>query len=147
LRRYRALLAPNAAYLSDAHCRQIRDYVAAGGSLLATFETSRYSEWGDPRPDFALADLFGASVAGDLVGPVGNSYMRIGERHPILTGFEGTALLPGPETRVPIRPHGGGLATSQLLTVVPSYPAFPPEMVFPRIGRTDDPAALLRHAG
>jgi hypothetical protein len=146
LRKYRALLAPNAAYLSDAHCRQIREYVAAGGSLLATFETSRYSEWGDPRSDFALADLFGASVAGDLVGPVGNSYMRIDERHPILTGFDGTALLPGPETRVPIRARAGAPASSRPLSVVPYYPAFPPEMVFPRTPRTGDPAALfLQH--
>ena len=50
-------------------CRRIREYAAGGGSVLATFETSRYTEWGDSRPDFALADLFGASAAGDLVGP------------------------------------------------------------------------------
>src|SRR5439155_4883800 len=60
MQKYRALLVPNAAYLSDAHCRQIREYAAAGGSVLATFETSRYTEWGDRRPDFALAELFGA---------------------------------------------------------------------------------------
>src|SRR5207302_1924734 len=55
LSRYRALLIPNAAYLSDQHCRQIRDYVRGGGSLLATFETSLYSEWGDRLADFAHA--------------------------------------------------------------------------------------------
>src|SRR5262249_21655772 len=64
---YRALAIPNAAYLTDQACAQIRDFVRRGGSLLATFETSRYTEWGDPRPDFALGDLFGAGVAGDLV--------------------------------------------------------------------------------
>src|SRR5262249_19784619 len=143
LRKYRALVAPNAAYLTDTHCGQIREYVTAGGSLLATFETSRYDEWGDARPDFALADLFGASVAGDLVGPVGNSYLRIDERHQVLTGFDGTALLPGPETRVPIRAHAEAPRSSKPLTVVPYYPAFPPEMVFTRTPRTDDPAALF----
>src|SRR5207247_2061433 len=40
LRNYRALLLPNAAYLDDTHCRAIREYVAGGGSLLATFELS-----------------------------------------------------------------------------------------------------------
>ncbi len=142
LRPYRALLVPNAAYLSDEHCRQIRAYVAAGGSLLATFETSRYSEWGDARPDFALADLLGVNVAGDLVGPVGNSYMRIGRRHAVVESFDGTSLLPGPETRVPIR-----AAADALLTVVPSYPAFPPEMVFPRTAESGEPAAVFRQAG
>src|SRR5439155_25933292 len=116
LRPYRALLVPNAAYLSDEHCRGIREFVAAGGSLLATFETSRYTEWGDARSDFALADVLGASVAGDLVGPSGNSYMRIGARHAIVEGFEGTALLPGPESRVPIRAHA---AADVSLTLVP----------------------------
>ena len=147
LRRYRVLLIPNAAYLSDDHCSRIRDYVSAGGSVLATFETSRYSEWGDVRPDFALADLFGGSVAGDLVGPTGNSYMRIEARHPVLAGFEGTALLPGPEQRVPVRAAGGAAPVSAPLTVVPYYPAFPPEMVFPRTPKTDQPAALFRESG
>jgi len=142
--RYRALLVPNAAYLDDEHCRRIRDYVGAGGSLLATFETSRYTGWGDVRPDFGLADLFGAGAAGETIGPVGNSYMRLEQRHPITAGFEGTALLPGPESRVPIRATGAHAAP---LTVVPSYPAFPPEMVFPRTPRTNEPAAVLREVG
>jgi len=33
------------------------------------------------------------------------------------------------------------------LTVVPYFPAFPPEMVFPRTPRTDEPAVLLRQSG
>jgi hypothetical protein len=146
LRPYRALLLPNAAYLSDEQCRRIRAYVAAGGSLLATFETSRYDEWGGVRPDFALADLFGASVAGDVAGPTGNSYMRIARRHAVLSGFEGTSLLPGPEMRVPIRLTGAERADAPL-TLVPYYPAFPPEMVFPRTVETRDPVAILRDTG
>ena len=147
LRPYRALLVPNAAYLSDEHCRGIRAYVAAGGSLFATFETSRYDEWGDVRPDFALADLFGASVGGEVAGPTGNSYMRMGSRHPILAGFEGTSLLPGPEMRVPIRRSGTDAAAEAPLTLVPYYPAFPPEMVFPRSPETHEPVAVVRSAG
>jgi hypothetical protein len=144
LRPYRALLLPNAAYLRDAECEQLRRYVAAGGSLLATFETSHYTEWGDERPDFALADLFGASAAGAAVGPAGNGYMRIEARHPAAEGFEGTALLPGAENRVPLRPHG---KSAPVLSVVPPYPAFPPEMVYPRTPRTDEPAAVFRTQG
>jgi len=33
------------------------------------------------------------------------------------------------------------------VTVVPYYPAFPPEMVFPRTPHTDSPAAVFREAG
>ena len=147
-RRYQALLVPNAAYLDDEHCRAIREYVGAGGSLMATFETSRYTGWGDARRDFGLADVFGATAVGETIGPMANSYMRIEQRpsspHPIVAGFEGTALLPGPENRVPIR---AGSSPTAPLTVVPNYPAFPPEMVFPRTPRTDEPAAVLREQG
>ncbi len=144
LKKYRALLVPNAAYLRNEECEAIRRYAASGGSVLATFETSRYTEWGDPRPDFALADLFGASLAGEVVGPFGNSYMRIERPHAITQGFEGTSLLPGAENRVPIKP----LERAPLaLSVVPNYPAFPPEMVYPRTPRTEEPAAIFRETG
>jgi hypothetical protein len=146
LGRYRALLIPNAAYLSDDQCQRIREYVAGGGSLLATFETSRYNEWGDDRFDLELGDVFDAT-AGDVGAPAGNSYMRIDSRHPVLAGFEETALLPGPEQRVAVRARGGESAASAPLTVVPYYPAFPPEMVFPRTPHTDQPAALFRQNG
>jgi hypothetical protein len=142
--KYRALLIPNAAHLSDEACRLIRDYAASGGSVLATFETSRYDEWGDARPEPALADLFGATPTGEVVGPAANSYMRIERPHPAVSGFEGTALLPGPESRLPIRARDAGRT---VLTVVPSYPAFPPEMVFPRTPHTDEPAAVFRENG
>jgi hypothetical protein len=144
LKKYRALLIPNAAYLAEEECRQIRQYASAGGSVLATFETSRYSQWGDAQSDFALADLFGASVAGEPIGPHGNSYMRIEQRNAITSGFDGTTLLPGPENRLPIRARE---ASPLVLSVVPYYPAFPPEMVFPRTPRTDQPAAVFREKG
>jgi len=141
---YRALIVPNAAYLPDSACDAIRAFVRGGGSLLATFETSRYGEWGDPRADLALADVLGASVAGDPAGPTANSYVRIESRHPLLAGFDGTSLLPGPESRLPVRAMSSASAP---LTVVPYYPAFPPEMVFPRTPRTNDPAVLLHESG
>jgi hypothetical protein len=144
LKKYRALLIPNAAYLSDKQCEQIRDYAASGGSVLATFETSRYNEWGDKRSDFALTDLFGASIAGEAIGPLGNSYLRIEQRHPITNGFEGTSLLPGPENRLQIRAKD---RVPLSVSVVPNYPAFPPEMVYARTPRTDEPAAIFKQNG
>ncbi len=141
LKKYRVLLLPNAAYLRDSECEAIRNYVAAGGSVLATFETSRYNEWGEPREDFGLREIFGVSIAGELVGPVGNSYMHIDRSHPVLEGYEGTTILPGAEFRIPVTPVN---PEALHLSVIPNYPAFPPEMVYPRIGRTDEPAAIFR---
>ena len=61
LSKYRALLLPNIAMLSDQQCEQLRAYVQAGGSLMASFETSLYDENLKPRADFGLAILFGVS--------------------------------------------------------------------------------------
>ncbi|HEV2485871.1 MAG TPA: alpha-amylase family protein [Terracidiphilus sp.] len=144
LKPYRALLIPNAAYLRDSECEAIRAYVASGGSLLATFETSRYNEWGQPREDFGLRDIFGISATGGVIGPNGNSYMRMEQAHPVLEGYKGTTMLPGPEFRVPVSRLGAGVL---YLSVIPAYPAFPPEMVFPRVRRTDEPAAVFSQNG
>jgi hypothetical protein len=56
LARYKLAVLPNVAALSNAHCDALRRFVAAGGSLVAT---SLYDEWGAPRRDFGLADVFG----------------------------------------------------------------------------------------
>ena len=53
--RFKLLVLPNIAALSDAQCRSLAAYVDRGGSLLATFETSLYDEAGAPRKDFGLA--------------------------------------------------------------------------------------------
>src|SRR5215475_15224732 len=55
--KYRALLLPNLAMLSDRQCQQIRNYVGSGGSIMASFETGLYDENLQRREDFALADL------------------------------------------------------------------------------------------
>jgi len=64
-------------------------------------------------------------------------------RHPVLEGFNGTALLPGAENRVPI----SMTVPLMTLSVVPAYPAFPPEMVYPRTPRTTEPAAVFQEKG
>src|SRR5438445_819640 len=82
LAKYSALLLPNTALLSDEQCQQLRDYVGAGGSLLATFETSMYTERNEPRSDFGLADVFGIRKTGSIIGTAGNAYLaRIEKQH------------------------------------------------------------------
>ena len=72
--------------------RAAPDFVTRGGSLVATYETSLYDEWGVERSDFGLADLFGVSFAGRREGPMQNSYLRLEHEtapgHPLLAGLE-----------------------------------------------------------
>jgi hypothetical protein len=58
------LILPNLGALSDGQAESIRRFVQRGGSLFATGDTGSYTEWGDPRPDFVLADLFGCHRTG-----------------------------------------------------------------------------------
>lgn len=62
LSRYSVLYVPNAVCLSDSQCEMLREYVRNGGHLVATHLTSTANELGRPRGNFALADLFGASL-------------------------------------------------------------------------------------
>lgn len=141
--RYRALVLPNTALLSDEQCRQLRAYVDAGGSLLATFETSMYNERGERRPDFGLADVFGIRKAGEIVGTLGNAYLaRIERQHPILRGFSNTQWIPGAENRLPVAP-----VPDPVLSVVPGFVAYPPELSYPVQPKTDEPAVVIREKG
>ncbi|HKW18529.1 MAG TPA: alpha-amylase family protein [Terriglobales bacterium] len=143
LKKYRALLLPNVAMLSDRQCEQIRDYVRAGGSIMASFETSLYDENLKPRADFGLADVFGISKAGEVIGTNGNAYYgRIERSHAILDGFANTNWLPGAQNRVPLKP-----LDDAVLTVVPGFVQYPPELAYPPISHTKEPAVVLREIG
>jgi hypothetical protein len=143
LQKYSALLLPNVALLSDSQCRQLREYVDAGGSLLATFETGLYTERNQKREEFGLAEVFGIHKAGDIQGTTGNAFSaRIEKRHQILDGLTGTNWIAGAEYRVPIAPVEG-----PVLTVVPGSVAYPPELSYPAPSRTKEPAVVLREKG
>jgi hypothetical protein len=143
LAQYSALVLPNTALLSDEQCRQLRDYVDAGGSLLATFETSMYTERNERRFDFGLADVFDIRKAGETIGTTGNAYLaRIEKQHAILEGFSDTSWLPGAENRMPVGP-----VEDPILTVVPGFVAYPPELSYPLQARTNEPAIVVRQKG
>ena len=149
--RFKALIFPNIAALSGRQCDQIRNYVKSGGSIVATYETSLCDEWGVRRPDFGLADLFGASFAGQIDPRMQNSYLRLeadpatGKRHPILAGLADAERIINGVSRVHTRTHGS--YPNPPLTLIPSYPDLPMEEVFPRVPKTDIPELFVREYG
>jgi hypothetical protein len=87
--------------------------------------------------------LLGVSKAGDVIGTNGNAYYgRIERSHPILDGFSNTNWLPGAQNRVPLKP-----VMDPVLTVVPGFVNYPPELAYPPVSHTDEPAVVLREAG
>jgi hypothetical protein len=143
LSKYSALILPNVALLSDAQCGQLKAFVDRGGSLLATFETSLYDEKNQARSNFGLADVFGIEKTGEVIGTNGNAfYARIEREHDIVRDFKNTGWLPGAEYRVPLAP-----VESPVLTVVPGFTAYPPELAYPPTPNTNVPAVVLREKG
>jgi hypothetical protein len=148
---FKVLILPNIAALSEAQCQHLRDYVRRGGSIVATFETSLYDEWGVRRSDFGLADLFGTSFAGSIDARMMNSYLRLetdsttGKRHPILNGLEDAGRIINGVSRVHTR--SDRKYENPPLTLIPSYPDLPMEEVFPRVASTDIPEVYCRKVG
>ncbi len=142
--KYRALLLPNIAMLSDRQCGQIRDYVKSGGSVMASFETGLYDEDLKPREEFGLADVFGISKAGEVLGTGGSNayYGRIERKHAILDGFADTNWIAGAQNRIPLK-----LVPDPVLSVVPGFVRYPPELAYPPVPHTNEPAVVLRESG
>jgi hypothetical protein len=144
LRKYSVLLLPNVAMLSDRQCRQIQEFAQAGGSVMASFETSLYDEHLKPRADFGLAELLGIRKAANAVGTNGNAYyarienLDSAHQHAILQGFTGTNWIPGAQNRIPLNP-----VHNPVLTVVPGFVRYPPELAYPPMPHTDEPAVVL----
>ncbi len=145
------MILPNIAALSDEQCRQIRDYVKRGGSIVATYETSLYDQWGVRRDDFGLADLFGVAFKSKIEGPMKNSYLRVeknpltGKYHPLLAGLEDAGRIVNGIYR--LRVDARTKMPNPPLTLIPSYPDLPMEKVYPRQPKTDIPEVYLHEFG
>ena len=83
----RLIVLPGVSAMSDAVAGRVREFVRGGGRVLATADTSLLDESGRPREDFALADVFGASLAGAMLGPTSIDYWTVaaGDACPIRT--------------------------------------------------------------
>jgi len=146
--RFKLLVLPNVAALSDAQCRSLATYVDRGGSLLATFETSLYDEAGASRKDFGLRDVLGVSFDGQVDRRMQNSYLALDAEarrtHPLLAGLRDAPRIINSVQRVRVRPRG---EFASPVTLIPSYPDLPMEHVFPRVEKTDERQVYLREQG
>lgn len=158
--RFRLLILPNLGSMTPTQLQSVRRFVEAGGHLIATGRTSRFSPDGEVLPDFALADLLGAHSTDDSVGSIESfdkvpwgatlrhNYLRldadITRRHPILRGLDATDII-GFGGELPlVKPAPGAQV---LATFVPDYPSSFPEGVWMRQPRSDIPAILANEIG
>jgi hypothetical protein len=73
LERYAVLILPNVACISQDHAAVIAAWVASGGHVVATHETSFYTDWGVRRTQPALRDVLGIESSG-IEGPTSLDY-------------------------------------------------------------------------
>ncbi len=95
LSEYDLVVAPNCACMSAAQAKVIAHFVGHGGNILASFETSRYTEYGDALDDFRLADVFGVRLEKGTFGPMRMDYMSLTASHPVTEDLSAN-LLPCP---------------------------------------------------
>jgi hypothetical protein len=143
---FKTLILPNVVALSGAQCRQIEEFVRGGGSVIATHETSLCDEWGVRRNNFGLAGLFGVNYGGKTEARMQNTYLRLeheaNPHHPLLKGLEDAPRIIHGVSRVEVEPREK--FPTAPLTLIPSYPDLPMEMVYPRVEKTDIAQVFLR---
>lgn len=144
---FKTLFLPNIACLSERQCAGLMRFVASGGGLVATSETSLYDERGNKKADLGLAELFGVRAAGNVEGPMKNSYLRLdaASAHPVLSGFGDTDRIINGVFRLPV--EAAAAFPEKPVTLIPSYPDLPMEEVFPRENRVDCAELYLREYG
>jgi len=141
---FAVLILPNLGAMTADEVEGVREFARRGGAVIASGATSLYDGSGDPRPDFALADLFGAHAPAADFGrrppQQVHTYLRIASRHAVLRGFEDTEIIPFGAALVPMQTDAGVTAP---LTYVPPFPVFPPETAWMRTPKTDIPGLIL----
>ena len=118
---FKTLILPNIAALSIAQCNHIQQFVERGGSVVATFETSLYDEWGVRRTDFELGSLRsafrgkdgGTNVEPPISSP--NKDSATGKYHPLLNGFEDSVRIINGANQVVISADGDGVYPLQVV--------------------------------
>jgi hypothetical protein len=81
LMRYKVLVLPNAACLSDSQCKAVELFAERGGGVVASLDTGLCDEFGTPRKLPALAQVLGVNhkgvaVAGKLDEKVDENFAR-----------------------------------------------------------------------
>lgn len=169
--KFSVLILPNLALMTNEQVAAVRRFVEEGGSLIATGDTSLFDEWGDPRADYALSDIFGAHLINartpglkpsieKMAGEAYHTYMRLDPelralvdgphkgKEPAANGKR-HAILKGFE-ETDIIPFGGLLEPLKveankevLMTFIPQFPTYPPEKAYMREPKTDVPGVIV----
>ena len=149
LARYKAIILPNAAALSDAQAAILDRFVERGGGLVATFETGAYDEQGRVRAEgiVALQSLGAARVVARRDGfkELRGTYLRVTRRDD-LADMPETDVVPVDRAFLYVEPREG--AEPSFAFIGPT-PYGPPEKCWwdAETYETDHPGLLWHRYG
>jgi uncharacterized membrane protein len=84
---YKVIVLPNTACLGPREVEALRQFVAAGGGLVGSYQVSAGNAWNEPYGQPALGDVFGIQVLGDTQKYT-DSYFRVAAGdHPVAQGL------------------------------------------------------------
>ena len=141
------LILPNDVCLSDSQIETIRDYVASGGNLIASYNTSLYDIDSSgavfQRKDFALSDMFGVTFERNEES-IYDCYQWVNEPDsPVLTGITSTTLLPINWNTAVVKAVG----CSAPALFVPIVKNQPPEQAWRTVYKSDNPSIAVNSYG
>lgn len=149
LDRYQVIVLSDIAVLGPEELEAFRNYVAAGGSLYASKNTSRFTLAGGKGDQFQLSDLFGVSYAGETIENV--TYMSpVGSGEAVMPGNSRKYGLMINGTQLNIQPDAG---VEVLATVTLPYSdpketeRFTSALAEPPGVYTDNPSIVLNTYG
>ncbi len=106
LKRYECVILPTCACLPDGDIELIRQYVAGGGNIISSFDTSLYTPQGEKRNDFALNEVFGVKFSGSYTDYKTWNYFTATSENHLFDGVD-IPLIPAAETGIDVESSGG----------------------------------------
>ena len=136
---YDVVIAPNCACLPPSCVDQLRRFVGRGGTLISSFETSRYDEEGRLLEQPSLSDVLGASVRTGVFGPMDLDYMSVVDRSTPITRGISADTLPAPTFGIDVTPTSASPIFLYREKMASRYSPLPP--------MSDRPSILLNRHG
>ena len=145
---WQVIVLPNAACLGTDEVEALRAFVEGGGSLLASKHTSLITRDGERLADFALADVFGVSYAGETAETV--TYVApSGVCDDLFPGFSPTVPVTLYDSQLRVVAQAGAevLATVTLPWTHPTEARYAAILTDPPGVATSSPAVVLNRYG
>lgn len=144
LNKFKVLVLPNVTVLSEGQIKTIQDWVAAGGKLISTYQTSLFDDQGKEMKNFGLKEVFGVDYLNRKINTEVDCYQKIIRRNEIVKGMELTSMLHnGGQTLITQAHTNASIITGYLPKIINQ----PPENAYPENWESPHPIVVMNRYG